>query len=282
MSKLQHFRPHHPGLQIIWNDKDSEWSELEFIDLERPGKPPKQTVAELIWGRQRKVYRYPMEWQRTGDTITLTYRDNPPEWKGKEGWHIIRGTLTIVLGRDGVPRTVNWDNEPEAREYVLKRGEDWEFFPRIDVKSDDLPPVRGRVTTTRAERPEQALMRKMLLEQFSSCMLTGCPVVACLEACHLLPVKNRGVELVDNMILLRADLHRLFDANLLSIHPSAGGVVLKAHESVVSYLEGVLPQTFFLDRETWAPRAKWLEARASISNLADHVTFASSRNKFAA
>ena len=53
----------------------------------------------------------------------------------------------------------------------------------------------------------------MLLNTDLSCAVTRESCLVVLEAAHIVPVQNGGQEVLSNGILLRADLHRLFDAD---------------------------------------------------------------------
>ena len=85
---------------------------------------------------------------------------------------------------------------------------------------------RRKVTTTKLQR-DQAKFRKILMAKDKRCAASGesCPTV--LEAAHIVPVKCGGQEVLSNGILLRADLHRLYDADPpeLQICPDTGKVL---------------------------------------------------------
>jgi hypothetical protein len=70
----------------------------------------------------------------------------------------------------------------------------------------------------RLARPGQARFRKKLLLAFGAkCVITGCSETEVLDAVHIKPVADLGNDDIGNGLLLRADLHRLFDAGLLTI-----------------------------------------------------------------
>ena len=72
------------------------------------------------------------------------------------------------------------------------------------------------VTAPTPIRPEQDKFRRDLLEAYSGrCAITGCDIEPLLDAAHLRPWRA-GNEVSDG-ILLRADIHRLLDADLLTI-----------------------------------------------------------------
>lgn len=68
------------------------------------------------------------------------------------------------------------------------------------------------------ERPGQAKFRRMVFEMFGArCLISGCETLAVLEAAHIVPVSCGGGDEAWNGIPLRADIHRLFDAGIITI-----------------------------------------------------------------
>lgn len=49
----------------------------------------------------------------------------------------------------------------------------------------------------------------------------GVTIASALEAAHVLPFREKGLDSPSNGILLRADLHKLFDAGHLAIDPNS-------------------------------------------------------------
>lgn len=67
-------------------------------------------------------------------------------------------------------------------------------------------------------RRGQAKFREKLLSAYSrTCAVTGCSIVELLEAAHIQPHAEEPNYNVTNGLLLRADIHTLFDLNLLSV-----------------------------------------------------------------
>ena len=54
-------------------------------------------------------------------------------------------------------------------------------------------------------------------ERYGRCLISGCAELLALDAAHIDPVRNDGSDALDNGLLLRADIHRLFDAGLVTI-----------------------------------------------------------------
>lgn len=78
-------------------------------------------------------------------------------------------------------------------------------------------------------RPEQAQFRKALIERYKGkCTISRCAILPVLHAAHIIPFSDNIAIRNDilNGLLLRADIHVLFDKFLLSIHPKTATVEL--------------------------------------------------------
>jgi hypothetical protein len=75
-------------------------------------------------------------------------------------------------------------------------------------------------------RGQQSFRRKLIEEHHGRCVVTGCDAVAALEAAHIIPYLGPQSDHVSNGLLLRADIHTLFDLDLIRIHPESLKVVL--------------------------------------------------------
>ncbi|WP_416897265.1 MAG: HNH endonuclease [Minwuia sp.] len=86
-------------------------------------------------------------------------------------------------------------------------------------------------------RPGQQEFRDRLLRLYKGrCVLTGCSVPQALEAAHVLPHDGSEIrDRVENGLLLRRDLHAMFDSLLWSINPKTGKVRLSKHLTDRSY-----------------------------------------------
>ncbi len=72
------------------------------------------------------------------------------------------------------------------------------------------------------KRRGQPQFRDALLRRYERCCLvTGCELVDVLEAAHIDPYRGEGSNHTGNGLLLRADIHTLFDLDLLGIEPDS-------------------------------------------------------------
>jgi len=70
------------------------------------------------------------------------------------------------------------------------------------------------------DRPGQPAFRTLLEETYVTCCLTGNRVSEALEAAHIDDFEGREFDHPQNGLLLRRDLHALFDCGILGIHPT--------------------------------------------------------------
>ena len=70
-------------------------------------------------------------------------------------------------------------------------------------------------------RKDQNYFREELIKRYTSCIITGSNYITC-EACHIIPYSECLTEdkyNINNGLLLRSDLHKLFDKKLIKINP---------------------------------------------------------------
>jgi len=85
----------------------------------------------------------------------------------------------------------------------------------------DIEDARERTIKSIFLRRGQSTFRKKLLNAYNRrCAVTGCSVEAILEAAHIHPYKGGKTNSISNGVLLRADIHTLFDLNLIRINPN--------------------------------------------------------------
>jgi putative restriction endonuclease len=107
--------------------------------------------------------------------------------------------------------------------------------------SDEFDPDSAADTRERALRAirirrGQPTFRSALLDAYGRrCAVTGCSIVNVLEAAHIAPYLGPLTNDVSNGLLLRSDLHTLFDCYLLSVHPQTRRVVIAEELKVSSY-----------------------------------------------
>ncbi|NVJ22130.1 HNH endonuclease [Myxococcus sp. AM011] len=90
----------------------------------------------------------------------------------------------------------------------------------------NLEDERARVSREIRARRGQKVFRQSLRDRFGDkCLVTKCQLIDLLEAAHIVPYRGDNDNHVMNGLLLRADVHTLFDLDLLGIEPET----LKIH-----------------------------------------------------
>ena len=86
---------------------------------------------------------------------------------------------------------------------------------------------RKRTLREIVERRGQPEFRHRLIAAYGGCCaVTGCDAVAALEAAHIAPYSGPSSQHVTNGLLLRADIHTLFDLDLIGFDPNTLTVAL--------------------------------------------------------
>ena|SRR5258708_5689056 len=96
--------------------------------------------------------------------------------------------------------------------------------------------VGQRIQVWLKKRLGQKKLRDKLFEEYNGrYAISNCEIRAVLHACHIIPFALTGSNISTNAILLRSDIHDLFDADLLAIHPESYAIhlhpLIEAHYS---------------------------------------------------
>lgn len=94
-----------------------------------------------------------------------------------------------------------------------------------EIFSDDYVPTandeRAKVYQAIIQRRGQRKFRDAVREMYGDkCVITGCEILDLLEAAHINPYKGEKDNHATNGLLLRADIHTLFDLDLIGIEPN--------------------------------------------------------------
>jgi hypothetical protein len=140
---------------------------------------------------------------------------------------LYKGTICKVKESGYVLNKINGRDEEQNGRYSLdlsatamKLTEEGYFSPST------LQDERQRRLRELVERRGQPDFRNKLIAAYGHCAVTGCDAVAALEAAHIVPYCGAQSNHVSNGLLLRADIHTLFDLDLLCIDPKRLAVVL--------------------------------------------------------
>ncbi|MBE9202562.1 HNH endonuclease [Synechocystis salina LEGE 06099] len=83
-----------------------------------------------------------------------------------------------------------------------------------------LKDERIKIETTIVARQGQEKFRRQLLDIYGSkCLITKCDVEKAIDAAHIIPYLGIQGNQIENGLLLRSDIHNLFDLGLIAIDP---------------------------------------------------------------
>lgn len=98
--------------------------------------------------------------------------------------------------------------------------------------------ARERVIAQIVRRRGQPAFRRALLTAYQGrCAISGCEAEEALEAAHIVAFQGAQTNRVDNGLLLRADIHTLFDLGLISVVPEERKVVVADALMYTAYRE---------------------------------------------
>lgn len=132
--------------------------------------------------------------------------------------------------KDAQPHQHILSVELELEQYHRDLEANGYFDPKNEIDA------RKRTATSIVQRAGQARFREQLLEAYGNrCAMTECDVPFSLEAAHILPYKGEYTNDVRNGLLLRADIHTVFDLGKISINPENYCVILANDIRQTSY-----------------------------------------------
>jgi transcriptional regulator with XRE-family HTH domain len=118
-----------------------------------------------------------------------------------------------------------------------------------------------------AGRRGQSEFRRVLIAAYGQrCAITGCDAEEALEAAHIVPYKIDKCQDARNGVLLRADIHTLFDLQLLRIDPESLRIVVMPGLENTCYRKLTGRQLRLPEDSTCQPNKEQLLLRWRLSN----------------
>ncbi|RVU40404.1 hypothetical protein EA187_20050 [Lujinxingia sediminis] len=116
------------------------------------------------------------------------------------------------------------ENSPSITEFKLRHGVP--FFEWIDIQmnkqNESSSGISFQLATTRQRIGQHTFRSETLTIYKFKCSISGCGVTSVLQAAHIIGVTELdGSHSAENSLLLRADLHLLFDQHYLYIEPKS-------------------------------------------------------------
>ncbi len=180
---------------------------------------PRTTNSNSIYDKLYKVgYRKSARFELYSPEIHGVWEIYPdPNSGNRNGMSIRRVTDPTVIGLEKAIGEVELNNP---------------FNPQ------NIQDARDKVLAEIVRRRGQSTFRKALLQAYSNtCAITGSKLVPILEAAHVHPYQGLHTNVVSNGLLLRADIHTLFDLNLIAIDSSTMTILISPDLDATEYAE---------------------------------------------
>ena len=163
--------------------------------------------------------------------VALAISDVADEERAPELYALVRdlcrypGIAVPVAGKNSWP-TVGFTTSA-AGQQIIKAVSTF----LLNKKPVERPSPESKVDpivlgTIQCRRGQPEFRQRLLAAYDGRCVITGCSVVEALEAAHIVPYAVDGAYATSNGLLMRADIHTLFDLHLLSICPDKNTVQL--------------------------------------------------------
>lgn len=201
---------------------NSVWIFITEQGIPSPGKNTEKGL--LTWSSQlsRHSAQLIINHESRGLELLIFYRESAARIPGL-GFQY-RGRFEYQSHTDTSPATFTF-----ARSGYMPNIDDIQAQDDANTNFSPATVRDGRewVLATIVRRRGQSAFRANLLVAYAgTCPVTGCKVQALLEAAHIIPYLGTTTNHIQNGLPLRADIHTLFDLQLLAIDPETLTVLL--------------------------------------------------------
>lgn len=167
----------------------------------------------------------------------------------------------VAMGRSMVELVAEAEGEESAPPEIFETTLPLAFDPGM------IEDGRERVAREIAIRRGQAVFRQQLLNAYGCCAMSGSTVIETLEAAHIVPYQGPGTNHPSNGLLLRADLHTLFDLGLLAVDPYALTVLVATQLNGTEY-EALRGQPLYINCVSVSPSREALQVHRTFAGMA--------------
>lgn len=179
---------------------------------------------------------------RTGHDYNNNWDEDKLIWYAKTGTHLGQSSIQDLLNKD-IPKHIFTREQEKAPftyegiatvtsyENVTPVKIIWEFIDDVDTTTSDIDIIHyikeahddkalAFIVSLMRKRNGQGRLKRNLLRVYNGrCCITGYDVAIALIACHIEPHHQSGNNDSSNGLLLRADIHALWDNNMIGIDP---------------------------------------------------------------
>lgn len=239
-------------------------------------------VAEAwsVFGQANGVATEVAMWDRVGHYVRKL-RGTPPPPNHVIGCLLVASP--VFFPRDlwlGPPR--DWSkNIVSGKSYDLTRGEGYRLWQACLERTQPLPLSEAAAFNLKVmeDRPRygeeivvkprlgQGSFRYVLQSVYQKCAVTREHSLPALDAAHIVPYSHGGIHEVPNGILLRADIHKLFDRGFVTVTPDyrfkVSGLLDERYHNGRAYYQLDGADIWVPQNEPDRPRKEYLEMHSS-------------------
>jgi hypothetical protein len=209
----------------------------------------------------RSVFDQPEEELIIVDTYATQHEAGWVDLSGKLDGHALRNLCLQPRSQQSI-RPLNWARFLAALDSPERN------ILQLAEKTAAEKAWGGHATILTRVRKGQGRFRKRLLLRFGAvCALTGPSPVQALDAAHLYSYAKLGEHHLDGGVLLRKDLHALFDLGLIAIDPNRLIIDLAPDLMNYSHYQVLHGEKLMVDLNT--REIKWLQKHWG--NFRDHA-----------
>lgn len=177
----------------------------------------------------------------------------------------VGGEVTNVLSR---PKGIHEVSQEllallsiENARTILAEFQSDEAAPSEPFNPNDVADGRQKIISAIFRRlGQQAFRRRLFSAYVGQCAISRCTTKWVLEAAHITPYRGLRTNAVDNGLLLRADIHTLFDLGLISINPQRLQVCVSKRLKTSEYARFDGKDVLIPTRKHWRPSVFVLKA----------------------
>lgn len=190
------------------------------------------TEAWTVFGQANGAFTEKEMWMRVGGYVQRMKR-RPPARNHEIGCLLIASPI-FFPERLWLDAPHDWhSNIVSGKGYDLTGGEGLRIWRECVERAETLPLTdaatynltimedtpRYGSETIRKPRLGQGSFRYMLQSVYNKCAVTQEHSLPALDAAHIIPYSHGGIHEVPNGLLLRADIHRLYDRGFVTVTP---------------------------------------------------------------
>ena len=203
------------SIDIQW-----DWSEESLIlDVDSPPEVGQKFSTSETWHEDNNLLvtytARVVDYSRTGTKHQLQLRYSLKDNPSLKIYNLCWGLSLIKFDTERLKCTATWrSNPPDNRYDGVAPGKILKLSGKEAIEYEALFRIKRK----------QQKFKSALVRHTNTCELTGESAQCALDAAHITNVRDNGSYSADNGLLLRTDLHRLFDAKLLRISAVDGRV----------------------------------------------------------